>query len=186
MRVIFLCLGVSALLTSGAYAQALVEHAVAAAGAVAGTAGGKGLSFMLDKTLEQAAKTAEVPAAPPPSGKVVKAAATGAIESIPAHSRARASGRASREKPVFASSADRSVPLRLSGPVAPSSEDFAKVREGGSRQDVLTALGIPSSHVTIPDEGHLIEIMSYQNRGRSIGSIRLDNGHVVSVTTFDR
>jgi hypothetical protein len=66
-------------------------------------------------------------------------------------------------------------------PPPPSVEDFAKIKAGSSRQEVLAALGTPSSHVTIPEEGHLIEQMSYQYERRYLGSVRLDNGRVVEI-----
>jgi len=66
-------------------------------------------------------------------------------------------------------------------PPPPSIEDFAKIKDGSSRQEVLAALGTPSSHVTIPEEGHLIEQMSYQYQRCYIGSVRLDNGRVVEI-----
>lgn len=71
-------------------------------------------------------------------------------------------------------------------PPPPSVEDFAKIKDGSSRQEVLTTLGTPSSHVTIPEEGHLIEQMSYQYQRRYIGSVRLDNGRVVETTAAPR
>jgi hypothetical protein len=65
-------------------------------------------------------------------------------------------------------------------PPPPKPEDFEKVTEGESRDEVLSALGVPSSHVTIPDEGHLIEIMSWSDGQRRVGVVRVDNGKVVS------
>ena len=71
-------------------------------------------------------------------------------------------------------------------PPPPSVEDFAKLKEGSARQDVLAALGMPASHITIPDEGHLLETMTYYDGNRQIGTVRLDNGQVVSVTASPR
>jgi hypothetical protein len=62
----------------------------------------------------------------------------------------------------------------------PSQQDFAKVAEGESRSEVVSALGVPWSHVTIPDDGHLVEIMSWYDGNRRVGTVRLDNGKVVS------
>jgi hypothetical protein len=71
-------------------------------------------------------------------------------------------------------------------PPPPSADDFAKLKEGSPRQDVLAALGSPTSHITIPDEGHLLETMTYYDGNRQIGTVRLDNGQVVSVTALPR
>ena len=44
------------------------------------------------------------------------------------------------------------------------------------------ALGAPESTVSIPgDDGHLLEICQYWAKGEPVGTIRLDNGRVVSV-----
>jgi len=64
----------------------------------------------------------------------------------------------------------------------PTPDDFAKIKEGGTREAVLSSLGTPWSHVTIPDEGHLIEIMSWYNGRQRVGTVRLDNGTVVSTS----
>jgi len=208
MKPNFLCLVVATLLSGGAYAQALVEHAVAAAGATAGTTGGKGLSNMIDKALSKAATAAteaaasgakkpnnkaapDVIATPSPKGEVAPPAPSPSTQGEMAQGTKRA--RAARpptpapSKPAFAA-ADQRLKQGLSAPVfapapPPAIADFAKVKEGGARQDVFAALGTPSSHITIPDEGHLIEILSYSDGRRRIGSVRLDNGQVVSVST---
>lgn len=78
------------------------------------------------------------------------------------------------------------TPAAALAPPPPSEEDFAKVKEGSARQDVFAALGTPSSRITIPDEGHLIEILSYSDGARRLGSVRMDNGQVVSVSTAQR
>ncbi len=179
------------------HAQLLTDHAAAAAGAAVGTAGGKVLSNVLDKALAPAAQTAEAPRHAPPSKVPVAPTPptpTVATGSLPDASASGDSSVASRprgtrsSRPYFSSSADRMAYRgyyeRL--PPPPSVQDFAKIKDGSSRQEVLTTLGIPSSHVTIPDEGHLIEMMSYQDSTHRIGSVRIDNGQVVEITTSPR
>lgn len=62
-------------------------------------------------------------------------------------------------------------------------EDLLSVKTG-TREDALTAaLGAPSSRVTIPEDGHLMEILSYSARGQLLGTVRLDNGEVIGVQT---
>jgi hypothetical protein len=89
------------------------------------------------------------------------------------------------DKPVFAApeaAAYTPAPVAIAPP-PPSPEDFAKLKEGSPREDVRTALGIPSATVTIPgDDGHLIEILSYYDGSRHIGTVRMDNGVVISVS----
>jgi hypothetical protein len=196
MKVNFPCLALAVVLSGGAYAQSVMEHAAGAAGATVGTAGGKVLSNVLDQTLSKAAD----PTAPnDPASKARrpdKASPNGALTASPAEiappkpagstevpqAPAR-KARAAAPAPVRPAFPVPAAPAFAPAPAPPTIEDFAKVKEGGARQDVFAALGTPSSHITIPDEGHLIEIMSYSDGRRRIGTVRLDNGQVVSVTT---
>ena len=181
------------LIAAAGHAQ-VTSHVAAAAGAAIGTAGGKVLSNVLDKALAPAAQTgdtqtvAKVPVAPTPAKPTV---ATGSFPDVPPLSESAAGGSSRRNvspRPYFSSSADR---IAFHGsyqnlPPPPSVEDFAKIKNGSSRQEVLAALGKPSSHVTIPEEGHLIEQMSYQYERRYLGSVRLDNGRVVEIKSAAR
>lgn len=64
----------------------------------------------------------------------------------------------------------------------PTVEDLANIKVGTSADDMITALGQPSSRLTIPDDdGHLRETCQYWANGRVIGTIRLDNGQVATV-----
>ncbi len=64
----------------------------------------------------------------------------------------------------------------------PSAEDIASVRVGATSSELRESLGAPESTVSIPgDDGHLLEIRQYWAKGEPVGTIRLDNGHVVSV-----
>ena len=63
-------------------------------------------------------------------------------------------------------------------------EDVAKIEVGASGSDMRATLGQPASTVTIPgDGGHLLEICQYWANGGPVGTVRLDNGRVVSVKT---
>jgi hypothetical protein len=64
----------------------------------------------------------------------------------------------------------------------PTMEDLANIKAGTTEEDMVTALGQPSSRITIPDDdGHLREICQYWANGRVLGTIRLDNGQVATV-----
>jgi len=80
------------------------------------------------------------------------------------------------------------TPIATAPPVAepkvPTVEDLAKIKIGTTEEELVTALGQPSSRVTIPDDdGHLRQTCQYWANGRVLGIIRLDNGQVVTVET---
>jgi hypothetical protein len=53
---------------------------------------------------------------------------------------------------------------------------------GATEKEMLAALGVPESRVSIPDDdGHLRESCQYWAQGRPLGTVRLDNGQVVQV-----
>ena len=67
-------------------------------------------------------------------------------------------------------------------PKQPTAQEIAGIHVGASEQDVLSTLGVPASRVTIPDDdGHLRESLQFWANGTQLGTIRLDNGSVVSV-----
>ncbi len=64
----------------------------------------------------------------------------------------------------------------------PTAEDISSIKVGATASELRTALGVPESKVSIPgDDGHLLEICQYWAKGEPVGTIRLDNGRVVSV-----
>jgi hypothetical protein len=66
----------------------------------------------------------------------------------------------------------------------PTAEEVAKIQVGATASDLGTSLGAAESTVSIPgDGGHLLEIRQYWSKGEAVGTIRLDNGRVVSVQT---
>jgi hypothetical protein len=65
-----------------------------------------------------------------------------------------------------------------------SVEEVASVKVGATFHELEATLGPPESRVSIPDDdGHLLEICQYWSKGQALGTIRLDNGHVISVQT---
>ena len=86
-----------------------------------------------------------------------------------------------------------STPLVAPAPPAefaakePTAEDLRGIKIGASEKDVLTALGMPSSRVAVPDDdGHLRKTYQYWSKGSPIGTVRLDNGYVVKVEVRQR
>jgi hypothetical protein len=66
----------------------------------------------------------------------------------------------------------------------PTVEEVASIKVGTSSSELRAALGTPESRVSIPgDDGHLLEICQYWAKGEAIGTVRLDNGRVISVRT---
>jgi hypothetical protein len=62
--------------------------------------------------------------------------------------------------------------------------EFSQIHVGSSEKEVLTVLGPASSKVVVPDDdGHLRESLQYWVKGVPMGTVRLDNGHVVQIET---
>ena len=170
-------------------AQALTEHAAAAAGATIGTAGGKQVSNGITKIFGQVDETAKKAAqgnttAPKRSASATPAVApsagtTESVERVPVRRRT--------PRPVYEPTASVSAPV-LSTRIAeepprkePTVEQLAGIQVGTTEADLIAALGAPASRITIPDEGHLREICEYWAKGKPLGTVRLDNGQVVTV-----
>jgi hypothetical protein len=78
------------------------------------------------------------------------------------------------------------VPAPIAQPIVkvPTIEEIANIKVGTTADELVIALGQPSSRVSIPDDdGHLRETCQYWANGRQLGTIRLDNGQVVTVET---
>jgi hypothetical protein len=189
----------------------LTEHAAAAAGATIGTAAGKPLGTALGKVFGEVDKNASTAATPKTAKPVVvtKPAAVAPPETT-AHASAPVAGSSGGVGDVAGGggggsshhSAHRKtepVPLEPEAappvsaapieavvitPVAkePSAQDVAGIQVGATFSELREALGAPESTVSIPgDDGHLLEICQYWAKGEPVGTIRLDNGRVVSV-----
>jgi len=79
------------------------------------------------------------------------------------------------------------APMRIAiEPVVkvPTVAEIANIKVGTTEDELLAALGQPASRLSIPDDdGHLRETCQYWANGRQIGTVRLDNGQVVTVET---
>ena len=210
MRSFALVLPASFILVLSVHGQALTEHAAAAAGAVVGSGAGKSLSNSMTKifgdTDKQTAKAANpdakkqskpVLSAPDPLAAKSQTALTGggdaALDPLPrsgssfsSQSRSRA---VRKPAPQDATAAALSRPVAVT-PIAqpvvkvPTVQDIASIKVGTTEDDLVAALGQPSSRVSIPDDdGHLRETCQYWVDGRQLGTIRLDNGQVVAIET---
>ncbi len=187
----------SFLLIAGAQAQSLAEHAAAASGATIGTAAGKPLSNALTKIFGQtdtatkkaaSADTKPVrmqdPDSPPPVLQVAPQGGAASMPSIGESAPSRHGGFAPRP------TARQYVSVNPPAAVAyvpepprkePTLEEFAAIQVGATEKELFTALGQPESKVTIPDDGHLLEICQYWSKGKQLGTVRVDNGQVVNV-----
>jgi len=188
-------------------AQSLTEHAAAAAGATIGTAAGKPLGTALgkifgsmDQSTSKAAGTKVVkpvepkvevttrapslPASSGSSGASVGSGGGGGSSLFSGrHSGRRRELPADTEPQAFAPGAEAPV---VAVPVVkePSVEEIAAIQVGATSNELQAALGAPESRVSIPDDdGHLLEICQYWSKGQALGTVRLDNGRVVSVQT---
>jgi len=183
--------------------QSLTEHAAAAAGATIGTAAGKPLGTALGKIFgsmdQSTSKAAGTKVVKPietkptvttsaPSAAVQFTGSGGPVDGGGAAVSTRHSGRrrevpAATEPQAYAPSAEAPV---VAEPVVkePSVEEIAAVQVGATSNELQAALGAPESRVSIPDDdGHLVEICQYWSKGQPLGTVRLDNGRVVSVQT---
>ena len=191
----------SFLLVTGVQAQSLAEHAAAASGATIGTAAGKPLSNAITKIFGQtdasAKKAATAPAikstakpeaefaAPvqlaPQSGGGGGLPSLGGGSSAPARHGGFSQHRGAGEYAAITPTAPISTYIPEPVRPEPTAEEFATIQLGASEQDVIAKLGQPESKVTIPDDGHLVQICQYWSKGKQIGTVRLDNGQVVNV-----
>lgn len=95
---------------------------------------------------------------------------------------------ARREREAIEAEAPIAAPVAptVTEPVVkqPTVQDLDSVTVGTSSSQLRSMLGTPESMVSIPDDdGHLRETLQYWANGEQIGTVHLDNGHVVSVQT---
>lgn len=117
-----------------------------------------------------------------PAGSATTSGGASAV--VASHARARSS----RARQVAAAPLAPLAPpvAEPAVPVPPvkelSTADLSGLPVGASEKDMLAALGVPESRVSIPDDdGHLRETCQYWAQGRPLGTVRLDNGQVVQV-----
>jgi hypothetical protein len=191
------------------FGQSLTEHAAAAAGATIGTAAGKPLGTALGKIfgdMDKSTSTAATPKPKPAAAKPTAAAPPETTEhaAIPlvapvgggdaaiGGGGGGSSHRTARRRELFVESG----PVAAAAPVVPvvvppvvkepSVEDVANIKVGATASELRATLGAPESRVSIPgDDGHLLEICQYWAKGEPVGTVRLDNGRVISVQSRD-
>lgn len=179
-------------------AQAMIEHAVAAAGGSAAGAAGKPVSEGVSKIFENLGKVQKKaerygertqpvqPADPPQAGMgdvpPLAAASPGTFRPQVRHA---PTGYISDPPPNVPQGSSLAV-LPWSSeatppPPAPTRDDMQEVHTGDSRANVVAQLGRPSARVLIPGEGELEEVYFYAGRGRHLGTVRLSDGKVNTV-----
>lgn len=193
--------------------QSLSEHAAAAAGATVGTAAGKPLGTALgkifgsmDQSTSKAAGTKVVKPVEPKAEARTTAPAPAPTASAPLGASGGSGGSASsggtggsdgdgfytrhsprrHELPTAVETIPAPIIAAPVEPVVkePSVEEIAAVKVGATSTEVAAALGAPESRVSIPgDDGSLLEVCQYWAKGQALGTIRLENGRVVSVQT---
>lgn len=197
----------SFLLVTGIQAQSLSEHAAAAAGATIGTAAGKPMSNAITKifgqvdndTKKAANQKVDTKAQPKPSPAATPSPALGIVspdQPVSPHASVGEPRRRPASAPVSEYRQTTTVNPPVVAPIAavpivvpepprkePTREQLASVKIGATASEVLKALGPPESRVTIPDDGHLLEICQYWAKGKQLGTVRLDNGQVITVET---
>ena len=193
------------LLVGGAQAQSLAEHAAAASGATVGTAAGKPLSNAITKIFGQTDTSTKkaasasvntknaampepesaplIPAAPQGGGGGGALPSLGGSSSGGGSTPSRHGGFAQRSTAQYAAINPPEAVIAVQEPPhkEPTAEELAGIHVGASAQELISTLGKPESTVTIPDDGHLVQICQYWSQGKQLGTVRLDNGQVVSV-----
>ncbi len=196
--------------SNGLVAQSLTEHAAAAAGATIGTAAGKPLGTALGKVFGDVDKSTST-AATPKTAKPIVVKPAEARAHAPVAPTAYAGGGGSsvgsvgsgggggsshrsvrrREREVDAEVLPPAPATPIIVPVAaqivvkePTVEEVGSIKVGTTSSELRDTLGAPESRVSIPgDDGHLLEICQYWAKGEAVGTVRLDNGRVISVQT---
>jgi len=184
-----------------AEAQSLAEHAAAASGATIGTAAGKPLSTAITKIFGQTDTATKKAASAPITTKthvkqepeaaplipVAPQAGGGSLPSMgggsaPSRHGGFAPRRGSAEYAAITPPAPVAAYVEEPPRKEPTAEELASIKVGASEQELVTTLGQPESKVTIPDDGHLVQICQYWSKGKQLGTVRLDNGQVVNVS----
>lgn len=195
------------LLGTCGWAQALVEHAAAAAGGTAGGVAGKKVSDALSNIFEKVDKstakaaTADKPANPNTPLFEVGPGVPHPSESPAAKRSARRTAakpdpssvpppppvqRASRRTEPVVETASVPVPAPVVAPPPPppppqaTPADLKKIAVGENRQDILK-LGFPAIHITMYDNGHMLETFRFVSDSSDVGVVRLTDGTVSSV-----
>ena len=193
MRILASFLFINAL----AFAQNLTEFGAVTAGSAVGGASGKsvsnGITAIFGKVDQQTAKAAkETKKEKEPQPEALKVA-PGSPVADPGSVPLPPAPAAKRSAPAPVPVAQYVVPSEIArisswADVAPtlppppvmSPEDLRSVSTGMTRADVLK-LGMPSSKITMFEDGHVVEQYSYHQNGRKFGGLKLTDGVVSSV-----
>ena len=191
---------------ASASAQSMAEHAAAAAGATIGSAAGKPMANALSNIFGQVDQATATAAKSGSKSKGVKTTIApeqadadksssanrvggpGAFTPTPddgqsASADLPAPRARSRRNPAPLKAVPAAVMAVVPEPIKePSLEEVAAIKLGTTEREVFAALGVPESHIIVPDDdGHIRESCQYWAHGRQLGTIRLDNGQVVRV-----
>jgi hypothetical protein len=184
-------------ITAISFAQTMTEFGAVAAGSAVGGVSGKsvsnGINAIFGKVDQQTARAAKetkrekepqvealkvapgapvadpggVPLPPAPPVKRSAPAPVPVAQYVPPSEIARISSWAD-------------VAPTLPPPAVMSPEDLRSVSTGMTRADVLR-LGVPSSKITMFEDGHVVEQYSYHQNGQKFGGLKLTDGVVSSV-----
>ena len=185
------------LINALAFAQSLTEFGAVAAGSAVGGASGKsvsnGINAIFGKVDQQTAKAAkETKKEKEPQAEALKVA-PGSPVADPGGVPLPPAPPVKRSAPAPVPVAQYVVPSEIArisawADVAPtlppppvmSPEDLRSVSTGMTRADVLK-LGVPSSKITMFEDGHVVEQYSYHQNGQKFGGLKLTDGVVSSV-----
>lgn len=185
-------------LSTTMFAQSLVEHAAAAAGGTAGGAAGKKVSDALTNIFDKVDKTTAKAAsdnAGTSAGKSKDASAPlfEVGPGVPHSERtpARVGAPSVPPPPPIHHAYHRPVrpvetapmpAIAVPPPPPPqaTAQDLKKIAVGSSREDLLK-LGFPAIHITMYDNGHLLEIYRFVSEHGDVGLVRVTDGSVSNV-----
>lgn len=166
-------------------AQSMVSYGSAAAtGSTAGTAAGNKLNKAIDSVFGSTGKVMGAAAATgAPKAEKTKPAELIHVSVVPEAAtvpRMKASVAHGGLKPQEDGVAAEVVPMPPTPVITATPEAVAAVAAGTKRDD-LGKLGQPAYKMSIPEDGHLVEVYRYQADGKLVGTVRLSDGVVTSV-----
>jgi hypothetical protein len=183
-----------------AWSQAFTDAAGVIAGSSVGVGAGKklsdGVTSVLQKVDATSAKAAKIDVTAKPTAKasekvpllagpVIQTAPGGVVKDhslVPPPPAKKVAVIPPPPPPVAMAAPAVLAPVYAPPPPPPPAkvEDLRTLASGTTREEVLK-LGVPSSCITMFDDGHLVEIYRYQNRETTLGVVRLSDGSVSSV-----
>ena len=187
------------LLSTSAWAQALVEHAAAAAGGTVGGIAGKkvndAITGIFDKVGKQTATAAGETTKPSkPKAEPMMEVGPGAPDEERTSAKSGAPSvppppplpKSVIRKPAPVHTAMAPPPQPIAAPPPPpppplaTAEDLRNIAIGSKRDDLLK-LGFPAIHITMFENGHLVESFRFLSGVSDVGVVRLSDGMVTVV-----